>query len=210
MLFRSSSVQVLSLGGPGQAATVAIRGTDPAATLATLDGVPLNSPFMGGADLAGLSLVTLDALDVSRGARSASHGTDAVGGVVAARTPDPLLGPDTRASLALGSFTTARLKASHAHTWFVGPHDIGMLVGGGLLATDGSFPFTDTNGIDRVRDHNGALAFEGLARVAVRIAGVHRVDLLAEGAWDRREIGGLEQYPSTTAQQRTTRAVVRA
>jgi outer membrane receptor protein involved in Fe transport len=85
-----------------------------------------------------------------------------------------------------------------------------MLVGGGLLATDGSFPFTDTNGIDRIRDHNAALAFEGLARVAARIGGVHRVDLLAEGAWDRREIGGLEQYPSTTAQQRTTRAVVRA
>ena len=207
---RMAAVQVLSQGGPGQAAAVAVRGTDPAATLAMLDGVPLNSPFLGGADLGALSLVTLDTLDVVRGGQSARHGTDAVGGVVAARTPDPLDGPDTRASLMLGSFSTARLKASHAHVWAVGPHDVGLRVGGGLLASDGGFPFTDTNGVDRVRTHNGSLAFEGLARAAGRIAGGHRVDGSVEGGWSRRQIAGLEQYPSTTANQRDSRVVVRA
>lgn len=206
---RLPSVQVLSVGGPGQAAVVAVRGTDPSATLTTLDGVPLNSPFLGGADLSALALVPLDTLDVVRGGRSASHGTDAVGGVVAARTLDPLDGPDTRASLTAGSFSTVRLKASHAHVWEVGPHDVGMLVGGGLMASDGAFEFVDTNGIRRVRDHSATLGFQGMGRVAARLAGGHRIDGMVEGALGRRQIAGLEQYPSTTARQQDTRVVTR-
>ncbi len=186
-LARLPSVQVLSAGGPGQPATVAIRGSDPSATLATMDGVPLNSPYMGGADLSGLSLVTLDSLDLVRGARSASHGTDAVGGLVAARTPDPLDGTRTRAVLTLGSFLTGRLKASHAHAWEAGRNEAGFLVAAGAQGSEGTFPFTDTNGRRRERGHNGSYGFEGLARAAGRFGGKQRVDLTVEGAWDMHD-----------------------
>lgn len=209
-LARLPSVQVLSAGGPGQAAVASVRGADPSSTLATLEGVPLNSPFMGGADLAGMSLLTLDSLTLVRGGRSVTHGTDAIGGVISARLPDPLAGSDTRASIMAGSFSTARIKVGSGQTWSGRENDFGMYLSGGLQFSGGEFGFEDTNGRSRLRNHNATLGFEGMARIAGLVKGAHRLDLLVEGAWEDREIAGLEQYPSTTATQKNTRLVIKA
>ncbi len=199
------SVQVRESGGLGQPVTLQVRGSDPASTLATLDGVPLNSPFLGGADLSGLALLPLDSLTITRGGRSASWGPGAVGGVLEAALPSPLDDPQTRLSLTAGSFGTARMKVALADR--AGP--VAGMAALGLLASAGDFPFTDTNGRRRTRTHNAASALDALGKVEAEGAGGrHRAILLVEGFCDDREVPGFEQFPSDTARQQDTRVIV--
>lgn len=182
-----------------------MRGSDPQGTLVLLEGVPLNSPFLGGADLAALSLLPIDALELQRGGASARHGTDAVGGVLRVVLPDPLDGPFLRASYLVGSFGTHRLKAAAGAS----AAGVGGMVSAGLLASSGDFPFRDANGRKRTLEHNNSLAVEGLARVGYEPAPGHRLGLLVEGLREDRQVPGLEQFPSTTARQRNDRFVAR-
>jgi vitamin B12 transporter len=198
--------QVRESGGPGQPASIGLRGADPASTLLTLDGVPLNSPFLGGADLSGLALLPLDSLTLTRGGQSAALGSDAVGGVVAARTPSPLLSPGTDVSLSAGSFGTARLKASHGER--VG--SVAGLAAVGLMHSSGDFPFVDVNGRERNRVHAGVDALDGMLKIEALPAAGHRIALTVEGFVDDRDVPGLEEFPSRTATQRDDRFLAAA
>lgn len=202
---RAPSVQVRESGGLGQPVTLQVRGSDPASTLSALDGVPLNSPFLGGADLSGLALLPLESLTITRGGQSASWGSGAVGGVLEAALPSPLDDPPTRLSLTAGSFGTTRMKVALAHR--EGP--VAGMAAIGLLASAGDFPFTDTNGRRRTRTHNAASALDVLGKAEAEWAGGrHRAVLLVEGYCDDREVPGLEQFPSVTARQQDTRVIV--
>lgn len=197
------AVLVRESGGVGQPVSLGIRGVDPQGTLATLDGVPLNSPFLGGTDLSGLGLLPLVRMQITRGGQSAGQGSDAMGGVLEARTPNPLDGPGAQASLTVGSFGTARLKASYggrSGSW-------GGLAAIGFLTSSGDFGFTDSNGRERTRAHNGSTAMDALFKVAVEPAQGHELGLLVEGFADDRDIPGLEQFPSETAMQRDQRVI---
>jgi outer membrane cobalamin receptor len=199
-------VQVREAGGLAQRASLSVRGADPQGTLVTLDGVPLNSPFLGGADVSGLGLLPLDGIRFLRGGSSASFGTDAIGGVVQARTQSPLAAPGTRASLTVGSFGAARLKALHAAR----SGSLGGLGSVGILSSSGDFPFTDTNGAGRVRTHNASSALDGLARFDFLAGTDHLFSTLVEGFLDDREIPGMEEFPSGTARQRDRRVIAGA
>lgn len=199
------SVQVRESGGPGQPVTLQVRGSDPASTLAALEGVPLNSPFLGGADLSGLALLPLASVGITRGGQSATWGSGAVGGVLQAALPSPLDDPQTSLSLTAGSFGTTRMKVALAHR--EGP--VAGMAALGLFESAGDFPFTDTNGHRRTRTHNAASALDGLGKLEAGWAGGrHRAALLIEGFRDDREVPGLEQFPSETARQQDTRVIV--
>ena len=192
-------------GAVGRPVSVSLRGSDPAATLVTLDGAPLNSPLLGGADLATLSLAPLDTVTVARGGLSAAYGTDAVGGVVAAALMSPLSGPYTEVSSLLGSFGTARLKTLHVATSSDGSR--GVLASAGVLASGGDFPYVDTNGRPRRRDHAGVVAVGATTKAEAVLKERHHLSLLVDGFLDDRQVPGMEQFPSDTARQRDSRLV---
>lgn len=77
-------VQIVETGPLGNQASLFIRGTDSDHTLATLDGIRLNSPANpNGAFSFGSDLLTENlAVEVLRGPASATYGSDAIGGVV--------------------------------------------------------------------------------------------------------------------------------
>ncbi|HPB49801.1 MAG TPA: TonB-dependent receptor [Myxococcota bacterium] len=202
------AVMVRDNGGPGQAVSISIRGADPRSTLLALDGIPLNSVFMGGADLNSLGLLPLDALDVSRGGLGAVRGSDAVGGTVDARTPSILDNGDrTTALLSGGSFSTVRLKASHAHVFADDASVTGLMAAAGFSHSGGGFRFTDSNGARRDRLHNASTAFEGMLKVESEPLDGHSFQALVEVFRVDREIAGMEQFPSTTALGDDTRVV---
>lgn len=89
-------------GGPGSPTTVSIRGAGADGTLVLLDGVPVNDPLTGEADLSIIPLESVERVTVLRGARSARYGARALGGVIAVETRRPP-GPEVAARLAAGS-----------------------------------------------------------------------------------------------------------
>lgn len=92
-------------GGPGQATSIFLRGTESNHTLVLIDGVRINPGTVGGAAIQHIAPETIERIEIVKGARSALFGTDAIGGVInviTRRAHDALLA----ASLGAGSFDT--------------------------------------------------------------------------------------------------------
>ena len=69
-------------GGPGQATSVFMRGTESNHTLVLIDGVRMNPGTLGGAAVQHISPEMIERIEIVKGARSALFGTDAIGGVI--------------------------------------------------------------------------------------------------------------------------------
>jgi vitamin B12 transporter len=69
-------------GGPGQPASVFLRGTESNHTLVLVDGVRINPGTVGGAAFQNIAPEVIERIEIVKGARSALFGTDAIGGVI--------------------------------------------------------------------------------------------------------------------------------
>lgn len=69
-------------GGPGQATSVFLRGTESNHTLLLIDGVRVNPGTIGGAAFQNIAPEMIERVEIVKGARSALYGTDAIGGVI--------------------------------------------------------------------------------------------------------------------------------
>lgn len=69
-------------GGPGQATSIFLRGTESNHTLVLIDGVRINPGTVGGAAIQHIAPETVERIEIVKGARSALFGTDAIGGVI--------------------------------------------------------------------------------------------------------------------------------
>ena len=69
-------------GGPGQATSVFMRGTESNHTLVLVDGVRMNPGTIGGGAIQHISPEVIERVEIVKGARSALFGTDAIGGVI--------------------------------------------------------------------------------------------------------------------------------
>lgn len=69
-------------GGPGQATSVFLRGTDGNHTLVLVDGVRINPGTIGGAAIQNIAPELIERVEIVKGARSSLFGTDAIGGVI--------------------------------------------------------------------------------------------------------------------------------
>ena len=100
-------------GGPGQPASVFIRGGNSDQTLVLVDGVRVNPATFGGAALSLISPEMIERIEIVKGPRSTLYGSDALAGVINIITR----GPDgTRFSGELrgGSYGTRDVSASTA------------------------------------------------------------------------------------------------
>ena len=69
-------------GGPGQATSIFLRGTESNHTLVLIDGVRMNPSTIGGAAIQNIAPEVIERVEIVKGARSALFGTDAIGGVI--------------------------------------------------------------------------------------------------------------------------------
>jgi len=69
-------------GGPGQATSLFLRGTESNHTLVLIDGVRMNPGTLGGAAIQNIAPEVIERVEIVKGARSALFGTDAIGGVI--------------------------------------------------------------------------------------------------------------------------------
>ena len=69
-------------GGPGQASSIFLRGTESNHTLVLIDGVRINPGTLGGAAIQHIAPEIIERVEIVKGARSALFGTDAIGGVI--------------------------------------------------------------------------------------------------------------------------------
>ena len=82
LLARHTGLEVARNGGPGQAASLFVRGTNSDHTLVMIDGVRINPGTIGGAAIHNIAPETVERVEIVKGPRSTLWGSDAIGGVV--------------------------------------------------------------------------------------------------------------------------------
>ena len=75
-------IEIARTGGPGQPATIFMRGTESNHTAMLIDGVRINPGTIGGAAIQNILPESIERIEIVKGARSTLYGTDAIGGVI--------------------------------------------------------------------------------------------------------------------------------
>jgi len=130
------SLSVAQAGGPGQVATVFIRGANSDHTKVIIDGVWVNDPISpsGGFDFGQLSTDDIERIEIIRGPQSVLYGSDAIGGVVNIITKRGKGDPHGYVKFEGGSFKTFRenVCVSGAIKQFDYFMDVGRMDTGGI------------------------------------------------------------------------------
>ncbi len=104
LLRREAGLQVSRTGGPGQAASVFIRGAGASNTVVLIDGVRIGSATLGQVGFESIGLAQIDRIEVLRGPAASLYGADAVGGVVQIFTQRGQGAPAFTANAAIGGY----------------------------------------------------------------------------------------------------------
>ncbi|MGE8557405.1 MAG: TonB-dependent receptor plug domain-containing protein [Acinetobacter sp.] len=90
LLKHDAAINMVQNGGMGQLADMYLRGTESDHTLVLRDGIRLNNPSSGTANLAFIDTTDIQQIEVLKGPASVLYGTDAIGGVVqlVSKTPE--------------------------------------------------------------------------------------------------------------------------
>lgn len=135
-----ASLPGLSLrsGGPGGGQAVSVRGSRPEGVLVLLDGVPLNDPMTGRADLSTVPVASLESATLVRGAGSARHGSGALAGVLmlSSRRPEH---PNASGAVRVSSHGGMAFEASGSSGGRAGRAAVSLAAG----RAENDFPFED-------------------------------------------------------------------
>jgi vitamin B12 transporter len=194
LIARAPGVVVRDYGGPGQLATLSLRGASAQQCLVLLDGVPVTSAASGLVNLATLPPALLERIEVIRGSVGPLLGPGAMGGAInlVSRLPRPGP-PSVEAEVRGGSFGTGEARLSARSN--LGPGS--ALVALDALGTRGDFGYRPTNGTTDVpRTNNDATQLAGLLRY-LGPAGTRRtVDVQLQLDQGRRGLAGTVENPS--------------
>jgi iron complex outermembrane receptor protein len=119
----------------GAAQEIHIRGMRGNATQVFVNGVSVNSPSLGTADIGKIPLTNIERIEVVKGSGSLLYGSGAMGGIVNIITKRPDRGKmDLEVGAGYGSQNTYRLSAENG-MFFAG--DFGYYITAGRTETDG-------------------------------------------------------------------------
>jgi vitamin B12 transporter len=111
---RTPGLSLARNGGPGETASLFIRGADSDQTLVLIDGVKVNDPSDPGSgyDFSNLMTGDVSRVEVLRGPQSTLYGSEAIGGVVNVITAQATRPFEGEAQLEGGSYGTAYARAA--------------------------------------------------------------------------------------------------
>jgi len=202
LLLAAPGVTVHPLGGPGQPATLSLRGASADQSLVLLDGIPLQGAGGGAVDLSALPATLLSRMVVSRGVLGAQYGAGALGGAVELLPKSARDRTEAGALVSGGSFATARAAAD-------------VSAGGALVAvqgdhTAGDFDYArqltpdipDSPYYGFTRNNADATRGSALARLAQPLSATTEIDLLLQGSAGDRGLPGPANAPTALSRER--------
>jgi len=133
-------ISISQTGGPGQPASLFMRGTESDHTLVLIDGVRIGSVSTGAAALHFLPLDQIEKIEIVRGPRSSIYGSEAIGGVIQIFTRRKNKS-SLHASVSGGSYQTR--KGDLGFDWVQKNTSLGLTLAG--EKTDGINAFKTTD-----------------------------------------------------------------
>ena len=77
-----AGISIIQSGSPGHTTSAFLRGASSSQVLLLIDGVEINDPFFGGADLGSLMTSGVERIEIVRGPQSPLYGSQAMAGVI--------------------------------------------------------------------------------------------------------------------------------
>lgn len=191
---------VVSEPTPGGPETVSIRGAPPDAVLVLVDGVVLNDPITGEADLSGLPVEAIESVTVLPGARSARYGPRAEAGVILIETRRA--GGDRSLGATVGSLASRSVTAAWG-----GLEPLAWGVGGAWERVGGAYEFElppEVGGGHRRRENADVESLDGWLSGSGTVAG-GELRLRGAGSLTDRGLPGKGYAPSRHARQAVDR-----
>ena len=192
ILAHESGVQSRQSGGFGTFSSMTVRAATAAQTGVYLDGVLLNSGGNAVIDLSMLELLTVDSIDIYRGATPVQLGFGSMGGAINLRsTTSDSEKASTVALVGVGSFSTQRAQLLHRSQH--GQFDV---VGAfSVQQSENDYPFLDSNGtplnpsddVNQLRNNSQVQKTSGMARTGIRWSNTAKSDFLLQ--MTGRELG---------------------
>lgn len=188
--------------GTGGGQVVSARGSRPEGVLVLLDGVPINDPMTGRADLSTVPVATLESATMVRGAGSARYGSGALAGVLLLSSRRPG-GSDASGAVRAGSFGGLEGEAALSAAGRAGRAALSVALG----RNENDFPYADRTAPGRPtearRNADGSFlaaalsAGRGRLRLDLRYDGLERgtpgpmgTNLYDEARWRERRLTG--------------------
>lgn len=145
-----SGLEIGRNGGPGQAASLFIRGTESDQNLIMVDGVPINSGSVGSAAIQHIDPQNIERIEIYKGPRATLWGSGAIGGVINIITRQGPIGqPAWGGSLEAGQDNTRRAAAHISHNTATRRASLSL----SHQRTDG-FPPLAVSNLDRSYENN--------------------------------------------------------
>ncbi len=155
-------VSVARSGSFGAVSSVFMRGGESDFVLVLIDGVQVNQP--GGAfDFSGLTLESVQRIEIVRGPSSALHGSDAIAGVIHVVTERGARGARVEGEVGLGTYGTLESGLRLAGHGTRGSYGLAF----GRYETDGVLPYNNEH-LNTVVNGHAELNLDGATQVAVR------------------------------------------
>ncbi len=156
----AEGVVVRDNGGFAGLKTLSIRGSNDSQVLILLDGQRLNTSYMGGVDINGIPLQSLERIEIVRGGHSALLGSDAIGGAVQLVTREsiPPRGYSYSLQSMMGSWGTYGMTFLGSHA--AGP--LGVFLTYNHMQSAGNYPYTLPGSGERCRRDNNRYSGDGI------------------------------------------------
>ncbi len=190
---RLGSLAYRQYGVFGQLGSLSARGAGSEGVLVLRDGIRLNSPVLGSADLSTVSLVGVEKVEWRPGLASALFGSSAMGGVLSLISgTDPV----SRISVQGGSFGLGGVDLQTGGRW--GDDTTGRLAYRRMTSQGNhGYRYRDT---DRLRS-NADASDQELSLSAIRTWEAGRLETSLGGVWLERGVPGPIYQVSSTARQ---------
>ena len=111
LLAQEGGIEFSTLGGPGSASSVFIRGASGQHTLLLIDGVRVGSATLGTPSISAIPLAQVERIEILKGSASSLYGSDAIGGVIQIFTRAGSDEPHASAEIIAGSYGTREANA---------------------------------------------------------------------------------------------------
>jgi len=166
ILSNSLGIDTSRNGGPGQYSSIFLRGSNSNHTQVKINGVKINPYTAGGASINYLDPNLISFIEIGSGPFSATHGSEAIGGVINISTIEDSKNSFSEISLGLGADNY--FKKGIQNNWAKNNRSLNLLV---LNSSTNGFPTLKNSSIDsgyKNKSFSGSLSYqEGKTNIGI-------------------------------------------